>query len=230
MRGIRMLAALLAVGGVLAAPASNAATRDKTSCDLIRDAVGDTHAVVPFPGEDDDSLDIVSGDIATTRSKLIAVIRLHGTTWSDASTKQVRVYDFQFTVNRQAFALDAIVAAGGPTFEAYTVYKADQAQSEPGSPSAEDANGIGAVDGQIDLKHKLVKFVAPMDLFRKYASFSQTYVTGLSVTTYRGVGVWNTATPLGTAQGGAANAESVDFAVSAAHYVPGAPNCLNPRP
>ena len=228
MRVIRMLVALLAVGGALAAPASHAATRGSTSCDLIRDAVGDTSAVVA--GEDDSSLDIVSGDIATTRSTLVAVIRLHGTSWSDPSSKQVRIYDFQFTANQQAFAIDAIVAAGGPSFEAYTVHKADQAQGAPGGPSAEAGTGIGEVDGQIDLKHKLIKFVAPMDLFRKYASFSQTYVTELALTTYRGAGVWNTPTPLGTAKGGTASAQSVDFAATAAHYAPGAPNCLNPRP
>jgi hypothetical protein len=122
-----LLASLLAVGSV--AGIGHAAA--KKPCQLVKDPAGDTFlaryqetakglgAPVPY-GPQEDSLDILSADVASNAKTLTAVIRVKKLSTASTSPGGTS-YDVNFTIPGAEFPLyvRAVLAAGAaPTFEA----------------------------------------------------------------------------------------------------------------
>jgi phytoene dehydrogenase-like protein len=66
--------------------------------------------------------------------------------------------------------------------------------NEPGARTGTD---LGEISGVVDSAHHEIRMTAPLSLFAPYASFKQTYVDQLYVTSARAVGMGDTSSPGG---------------------------------
>lgn len=216
MRVGRVAAAIVICFGVAAAPMAHAATV-RPACDLVTDPAGD---VTPTTlGTNNNDYDIRSADIATNKRQLTAVIRLTSLAPEDATSAAARDYEFDFDANGQRFGLLANLVTGGASFEA-AVYDTNAAGGQSGTD-------LGELSGVIDSVHHEIRMTAPLQLFAPYASFKQTYVDQLYVTSARAVGDDGAATPDGRVTVGSQSvATVVDDASSKARYAPGRTSCV----
>lgn len=123
--------AVLAVAALAAAGAAVPADAARALCLQIQDVTGDGMVLGAVP-RNEDALDIVSGDIATGRRNLVAVMRLKSL--SAATPVGGRQYAFQFTVGGVAYKLTHIVNVDGTTRSAMNGTAVD-AFADPSSGS-----------------------------------------------------------------------------------------------
>jgi hypothetical protein len=215
---VRTVTAGLLAAGLLAAPVATAAGPNKPACDQVKDARGDV--LVTEPGVDNGDYDITSADIATNKKLITVVIRLTSLAAEDPSSPMARDYEFDFSANGHAFDLSASLLTGGADFRA-AVYD----RSTPGGRVGSD---LGRVTGIIDVRRHEIRMTAPLSLFAPYASFKQTYVDHLAVSSARAVGQDGVASPDGRVTvGSQSTAVVVDDASSQARYMPGARTCVS---
>jgi hypothetical protein len=216
MRALRAGLAGLVVVGVLGAPLAHA-SGPRPACDLVTDPSGDV--IGSAPGVDNRDYDVRSADIATDKRKLTAVIRLTSLAAAGGVTVADRDYEFDFNANGHSFGLMASLLTGGVSYEA-VVYDT----SVPGGRSGTD---LGEISGVVDAAHHEIRMTAPLSLFAAYASFKQTYVDQLYVTSARAVGYGAQSPASGKVQiGSQSTAAVVDDASSTARYVPGRRSCV----
>jgi hypothetical protein len=210
------IAIALAVGtGLLLAPASFAAT-PRPACDLVSDPSGD---VMPSPpGVDSGDYDVRSADIATDAKRLTAVIRLTSLAPEDPASAVARDYEFDFVANGHGFGLLANLVTGGASFNAVVFDR-----TTPGGRTGTD---LGQVTGVIDTARHEIRMTAPLRLFAPYASFKQTYVDQLEVTSARAAGHGGTSVADKVFVGSQSVAYVVDDASSNARYSPGGRSCV----
>ncbi|MBV9096756.1 MAG: hypothetical protein JO079_01750 [Frankiaceae bacterium] len=209
------LAGLVAVG-VLAAPMAHAA-KAKPACDLVTDPAGDV--IGTAPGVDNGDYDIRSADVATDKRNLTAVIRLTSLAPNTAVSTAGRTYEFDFTANGHTFGLQAALLTGGASYQA-VVYDT----STPGGRTGTD---LGDIVGVVDTAHHEIRMTAPLWIFATYASFKQTYIADLDVTSGRAGGYGAVDPPGGKVHiGSEAATVVVDDASSTARYLPGARSCV----
>ena len=217
MRAQRVGIAVIVAAGVLAGPWAHAAPAPRPVCDLVTDPAGDVIATTP--GVDSNDYDIRSADVATDRKRLTAVIRLTSLAPEDPASAMSRDYEFDFTANGSRFGLLASLLTGGDSFEAI-VYDTNAAGGNMGTY-------LGAVSGVVDSTHHEIRMTAPLSLFAPYASFRQTYIDQLYVTSARAVGHSSATSPDGRVSvGPQADAVVVDDAASKARYLPQRRSCV----
>lgn len=216
MRLHRVGIAGLVIAGLWAAPYAQAAG-PRPVCDLVSDPSGDVSPSAPGVGDSD--YDIRSADIATDKRRLTVVIRLASLAPEDPSAPVSRDYEFDFVANGHAFGMLASLLTGGSNYQA-VVYDV----TEPGGRSGTD---LGDVTGVVDTARHEIRITAPLSLFAPYASFKQTYIDQLYVTSARAAGQGGTTSPDGRVSIGAqSTAVVVDSASSNSRYSPGRSSCV----
>jgi hypothetical protein len=220
----RILAATAALVGLVGAPAAGAATHvarhAPLSCRLVTDPAGDTQSVGP---DDDSQLDLLGGDFAMNHATVTVVIRVKTLTAEDLTEPAGRIYEYDFTANGKNFIAMASLLPGGSEFQAFI---SDQ-RIEQGQSGARAATGIGEMVGTLDLQAHEVRMSAPLSIFTKYASFSQTNVDHFAAFTYRAHGESLSGTQVGNVVDISSSAGvGVDTAWSKKVYRPYAPSCV----
>lgn len=216
MQVLRAGLAGLVVVGVLAAPLAHAST-PRPVCDLVTDPAGDV--MPPSPGIANGDYDLRSADVATDKRQLTAVIRLTSLAPDEGVSVADRVYEFDFTANGHAFGLQAALLTGGVSYQAVAY--------DTTAPGGQYGTSLGAISGVVDTARHEIRMTAPLSMFAKYASFKQTYVDHLEVTSARAVGYGAVAPPGGKVSiGSEAIALVVDDASSTARYLPGRRSCV----
>ena len=208
--------ASVVVGLVVSAPARAAVP----SCRLFEDAKGDTFAVryqdtVGGPyGPQEDSLDIVSGDLAGDATNLTAVIRVVGLEETAATSPGGLSFRVQFiaptTAEDENLWLAARVGSGEPVFTAG--YRA---------MTANVSTKLADVKGVFDYDANEVRITAPLKTWDSRGGVklgSKLMLSGLDQTTSRFVAV-NPAT-------GADTAAFADVTTSDSSYKVGDKSCL----
>jgi hypothetical protein len=221
-RGIAATAVLGALAGAVAgAPGALATTHASArSCHLVTDPSGDTESVGP---DDDSQLDILGGDFAMNRSTLTVVVKVTALTAEDITEPAGRIYEYDFTANGKNFIAMASLLPGGSEFQAFI---SDQ-RIEQGKSGARAATGIGTMTGTLDLQAHEVRMSAPLSVFTRYASFSQTNVDHFAAFTYRAHGESLSGTQVGkVVDVSGSTGITVDEAWSKKVYRPYAPSCV----
>jgi hypothetical protein len=220
-----MIVATAALAAFGAAPAAQAASHSThrpalKSCHLVSDPPGDTQSVGP---DDASQLDLLGGDFAMNRTTLTVVIKVKTLTAEDLTNPAGRIYEYDFTANGKNFIAMASLLPGGSEFEAFI---SDQ-RIEEGKSGARAATGIGAMKGTLDLQAHEVRMSAPLSVFTKYASFSQTNVDHFATFTYRAHGESLSGTDVGKVVDISSSVGvGVDDAWSKKTYRPYAPSCV----
>jgi hypothetical protein len=217
-----MLAATGAAVALAAAPAAHATAAHHVvkSCHLVTDGTGDTQTVGP---DDGSQLDLIGGDFAMNHDTLTVVIRVKTLTAEDLTEPAGRIYEYDFTANGKNFIAMASLLPGGSEFQAFI---SDQ-RLEQGQSGARAATGIGEMKGTLDLQAHEVRMSAPLSVFTKYASFSQTNVDHFAAFTYRAHGESLSGTQVGKVVDISSSAGiGVDDAWSKKIYRPYAPSCV----
>lgn len=165
----RRVARLALVGllVVTSAPHANAARR----CELLKDQKGDAGlnggegGIGPIvPGTEDESLDIVSADIATDARRLTVVIRVARLSPPSALQLYRERWSFHFATPETAFFLsaDRTDAASSFTLNHYTTeYSGDTSRSYL-------FEYVGEVTGVVDLAASEIRMTAPLSMFKPY--------------------------------------------------------------
>ena len=96
MRLVRPAVAIAVGASLVVAGAAGAVTKPKPVCNLVKDDAGDASVQPPLPS--DDSLDIVSGDVASNAKSVTAVLRLKSLGATSPYSVTGRNYYMQFDV------------------------------------------------------------------------------------------------------------------------------------
>jgi hypothetical protein len=202
------LALVLVALAASAGPATAAAKKTPPPpCRTITDAAGDSaHG---------NSLDIVSGDLASNSKTVTAVFRLADFTKSNPDAPTGQGYYFDFTP----------AGAATPIYLSYSI-----------TPTAESFNfgwvdgsihrSLGTATGVIDTAKKEIRISAPVGAWTTYGNpRSGTKLTGITLSTFWVVGAY-VPNPLGGTTGGG-SLQPGDDAVGKT-YVAGSPSCVVP--
>ncbi|MDX6274357.1 MAG: hypothetical protein QOJ92_1567 [Frankiales bacterium] len=231
-RAVLALSAIIATG--LSAGAANAVVKKPKPlppvCNLITDAPGDTGIGVltaaPSAPVPDDSLDVVSADIASDATYATAVIRVKALAASDPQAVGGRTYFFEFN----APGADANVLFFGaslPTTGANTFEWGDITNTA----GQDNLNNKGAAVGAI-VGNEIHISVALKDLKAAGVKFDKgSKISNLSVTTGNLVGLApgnpaDNTTPAGPFYG--YEAFTLDSAVGTKAYTAAALSCVKP--
>jgi hypothetical protein len=179
------LTVLLAAASALVATPAQA--RPATAiCDLVRDATGDAQLAPGVADPTDAStgdLDIVSGDIASTRDVIGVAIRLVKLP-ALHNIKSSTSYDFYFDSADQTFDFNAILpASGDPSFELVSGPSAV-------APTGDDAyatysgEGIAPAHGVIDYARNEIRMTISLKTIRKVTKLTSP-VHRLRIETWR---------------------------------------------
>jgi hypothetical protein len=214
-----LLVSLLAVGSL--AGAGHAA---KKPCLLVQDPAGDTFAAryqetgqelgAPVPyGPQEDSLDLVSADVASNAKTLTAVIRVNKL--SDAATSPAgRSYDLNFTIPGapNALYIRAVLATGSaPTYEAGYKMPVGAEGINPTTLATKLADGTGTAD----TKKNEIRIHVPISAFSKQGK-------GIKPGTKLSLG------EITAGRYAAGRGVFADVVVAEKIYKAGAVNCVNP--
>lgn len=111
MRLFRATTAVAVAGTLVGAGISQAAARAKPSCNIVTDAKAD--ADIAGGAGQDDSLDIVSADLASDRRALTAVIRVVKASPASSSYKYGSTWRMDFTVSGVPLSISAVSDRNG---------------------------------------------------------------------------------------------------------------------
>jgi hypothetical protein len=176
----------------------------KPPCRIVTDATGDSTR--------GSGLDIVSGDLASTRTMVTAVFRLAEVTKSNASAPTGQGYYFQFN-------------AGGetPIYLSYTVTPTSETFSY-GWVDGSINHSLGAAKGVVDVAKKEVRVSAPVGAWGTYGTpRAGSRLTELGIETFWVVGAYVNTPETGSNGGG--SLQPADDAIGKT-YVAGSPSCV----
>lgn len=209
MRAVRPALVLALASSLLGVGAAHAVTKPKPKpvCNLITDGSGDASLQAPIPS--DDSLDIVSGDLASDAKNVTAVIRLKDLAATSPAELTGRNYYFLFSVPT---AVNPI----------YFSYESD-ATGETGNFGAlvpDDATGVGTYTRSGEATASLVPAKNEIHLSVPVSALSGlgkvkpgAKVTGMTISTTAVLGVL---------------VADIDTAEAAKSYKAGALSCVKP--
>jgi hypothetical protein len=221
------LAATVALGAALLAVPAHAAPRSAPSCRLVTDAANDD--VGAGSGTDaafrDADLDIISADVATDASRLVAVIKTRTLRAADTDSPTGRTYDLTFVSGEQRYSVTAYIAPDGTD--------AQVAREDKRLPDEKSFARIGSGKVVWDYAHGEVRVTAPLSLFAPYTPITRSRpLHGFTVIASKHAGTGgNNVTQAGqTLQyGGGGLSTVVDDAASNRTYVPGTASCVAVR-
>jgi hypothetical protein len=216
MKLARPVLVVFLVASLTAAGAAGAATKPKPKpvCHLIADASGDAPIFGPTPS--DDSLDILSGDIATNAKTLTGVVRLKNlaaATGTSPSTGQT--YYVQFSVP----------GSDNPLYVAYQVDKT-AGLFQYGDLETTQGQGVytpkGSATGIVDAAKNEIRISVGVGDLASLASVKPgKKISGIQALTFQNLGLPNAAGGGGALVGG-------DTADATKSYVAGYPSCVTP--
>lgn len=149
-------ASVLAGGAALAAPA-------KPVCNLISDTKGDAYPTTAMPaGPSDETLDIVTADIASNKKTLTAVIRLSKVAAQSSTAPNGYNMVFNFTAPGATNPLYLRYFSGNDALEASFQYGYDD--------SVNGLTSLGDADGVVDTTKNEIRISAPLNGFSAQAS------------------------------------------------------------
>jgi hypothetical protein len=220
--------AALATSAVLAgllAGASHAATAPAKSCKLLTDPTGDAYAGagVLTAEPNDSSLDLISGDIATSTKQLTAVIRVAKLAATDPMAPLGRVYYMLFNV--KGFPERLWVSAG--IFPNATQFRYGW---EDTSGAVGSFVQLGDATGKIDTAKGEIRIHSPLKFADKTTIKKGAKISGLTADARRFLGQRIVTPPkvsipvLGGIPSGFVS--SIDDATSTKGYIAGAPSCV----
>lgn len=212
MRVRSSLIAAAAIAGTLTV-AAEAAPIPK-SCNLVVDPAGDDGGTLPH----NDSLDVLSADIASDAKSVTAVIKVAKLTATDNNAPSGRAWYFAFNVPGAAtpIYLGATVTPTATNF-AY------------GWVDGSINRSLGSATGKLDLAKNEIRVTAPIAAWGDRGAVKpKSKVTGLRTTSYYFVGAIAPvpATPVTAANPGGGSLQPGDEALSAKTYIAAAPSCV----
>jgi len=210
MRVARPAAALAVVASLAATGVASttalAATKPKPVCHLVVDPAGDATPQPPIPS--DDSLDVVSGDLASNAKKVTAVIRLKDLGATSPTQVSGRNYFFLFSLRNADY----------PVYFSYredvTGGAFEWGDLEPGAGGVGTYTKMGSAAGVVDVAHSQIRITVPVADVRSLGKIAPgSKVTGMQISTTAVVGVL---------------VFDVDTAQTAKSYVAGTASCVVP--
>ncbi len=161
--------ALLPVALLLAASATSAVAADKVACNLIEDPAGDTFvartqdappAGGPQYGPQEDSLDVISGDLASDGKIVTAVVRIAKLSRSIqlSPTGITAGVDFLIGNSTDVVSMRAVLVSGQPD-------KFEVSWKPDGHTANVPVNYLGEVTGVVDEAKNEIRIHAPAELF-----------------------------------------------------------------
>lgn len=212
----------------LVAPAAVAGPKAAPSCNTITDPAGDTFAArsqdqQAIYGPQDDSLDVVSGDLASDGKVVTAVVRIKKLSRAISTSPTGMSTGIEFVIGGgdTVVRLQAVLVTGqADRFEVTSI----AADALPNTPSTY----VGAVTGVVDLPKNEVRISAPVALLAPFGPVTKGTKLfpgeAQSATTGR-------ATPWQTTTAGApasTRGTYADVAIGGKAVVVGAPSCVVP--
>lgn len=164
--------ALIPVAALVAltAPVAGAATKLAPTCNTITDPAGDTFAVrlqdgVGAYGPQDDSLDVVSADLASNGKVVTGAVRIKklSRTVSTSPTGVTVGLGFLIGAGDSVIRLQAVLPTGQPDRFEVAVIGPDNLPNQP-------ATYVGDVTGVVDLPKNEVRITAPAALLAPYGT------------------------------------------------------------
>lgn len=206
-----LVGAVALAGGAVAAPAK---AKAKPVCNLVTDAGGDTFLVrsqdtAGAYGPQEDSLDILSADVATDAKTLTGVFRLKSLAAAAGTSPGGASYDINFTtptIKSPVYVRAILPSSGAPTAEAGT---------RESIIVTSLATPLGAGTVVVDKAKNEVRFSFPLAHFTPAGGLKAgEKLTFGDVTTGRAVGT--------------SRAVFADVAATDKAYTVGAPSCVVP--
>jgi hypothetical protein len=212
--------ATLAVVAAMAAPGLAAPAAAQAPCDLVKDPAGDAHMwALPSdpPGSGPQSLDVVSGDVASNARFLTVAVRVKDLQALDV-LGDAHDYQFLFSTRRNTFELQAQLPAHGPP--RYEAYVGPPSFTPTGDPQDQTYNGtgIGPAHGAIDPRHDEIRMTVKVKALAAAGDFAGP-LRRLQIFTWR-----DTQTP--QAQGGYNEDVAIGDRQYGDRYELGGPSCL----
>lgn len=226
---VRPALATVLVGSLCVAGAASAVTKPKPKpvkpvCNLVTDPSGDASPQTPVPS--DDTIDILSADIATNATQITAVLRLKNLSASSVPSQTGVSYEFDFS-------------APGGSNTLFLAYNADDSGSHSSFGDIESIGGQnnntskGPAVTVFDKAKNEVRITAKLSDLSALGKFKPgTKLTGLEAKTWVLIGTPE-ATPevdapaLGPVVGpGNGLLDPVDDATGSKNYVIGTPSCI----
>jgi hypothetical protein len=201
VRPVVTAAALACLAGGISAQAAA-----KPVCKLVTDDAGDASIQAPLPN--DDSLDIISGDVASNAKNVTTVIRLKNLSGASLVAQTGRNYYAQFDIPGSAnpvyFSLEE--DATGQTF--------NWGDLEPGAGGVDTYTRKGEATGVVDTAKNEIRVTVPVsDLSALGKAKPGTKFTALHFSTTAVLGVL---------------VSDVDTADATKSYVAGTASCVKP--
>ena len=160
--------ALVPVAALVALVAPAATAAPKAACNIITDPTGDTFAARSQDGQgaygpQDDSLDIVSGDLASNGKVVTAVVRIKKLSRSIQTSPTGLTTGIEFIIggSDQVVRLQAVLVSGQTDRFEVTEYAS---AALPNTPSTY----VGEATGVVDLVKNEVRITAPAALLAPY--------------------------------------------------------------
>lgn len=212
MKIVRSCVALAVVVSLATAGVASAATKPrpkpKPVCNLITDAAGDASPQAPVPT--DDSLDVLSGDLASDAKKVTAVIRLKDLGATSPTQLSGRNFYFLFSLPKFDNPIYFSYEDSGPALGAAFSW----GDLEPGSGGVGTYTSKGTATGVVDTAKNQIRITVPVSEVKSLASIAPgTKVTNMHISTTAVVGVV---------------VFDVDTAEASKAYIAGNPSCVVP--
>jgi hypothetical protein len=214
---VRPTVALALAASLAASGAASAATKAKPKrkpappkpvCNLITDPAGDASLQPPVPS--DDSLDVLSGDLASNAKNVTAVLRLKDLGATSPTQITGRNYYLLFSLPKADNPVYFSYEDAGPVLGASFSW----GDLEPGAGGVGTYTKKGDATGTVDTAKNEIRITVPVADVRDLASIAPgVKVTNLHVSTTAVVGVL---------------VFDVDSAAAAKSYVAGYPSCVKP--
>lgn len=154
---MKVLLSCALVAAVFTTPASA-----RACAPLLTDPRGDTQALPA--GDDPGSTDLLSADLRTTRTELVATIRVA----SLRSTPASHIWSLGFTSGEQRFYVNAHRNLDGNRYDASREVGGDGTVPEDRNPPTAALEGIGDGTGFLDTATGVVTIRVPLSRFAPY--------------------------------------------------------------
>jgi hypothetical protein len=179
------LLALALLASLAAVPA--AASASARCAPLLTDPAGDvaeTGANPPYPVEDVRQVDLLSADIATTRTTITARIRL-AALGLESSPSESHAYEVGFTTGEQRYYLVAHHDSAEDSYELSHLLTGPAAPEDKGLIAPGAAEVLATVKGTYDARHDTITVTAPLSAFKRTGGVGAS-LTAIRASTYAG--------------------------------------------
>jgi hypothetical protein len=154
---------------------------------LLTDPAGDvaeTGANPPYPVEDVKQVDLLSADVATTRTTITARFRL-AALGLESSPFESHAYEVGFTTGEQRYYLVAHHDSAEDSYEVSHLLTGPAAPEDQGPIAPGAAEVLATVTGTYDARHDTITVTAPLSAFKRTGGVGAS-LTAIRASTYAG--------------------------------------------